>query len=126
MVGMKSDITNKCKDLLLSKKEELLNQSRTWLKALSIDKQKGDEIDQSEFLQNQNKTLLLQERTKKLLIEIDVALEKIKSDEFGICEYTGLSISSSRLLAIPWTRLSIEGAETIDQIRRKFKQHRPS
>ena len=53
------------------------------------------------------------------LLEIEFALARIENGEFGICEETNEPIEEQRLLTIPWTRLSIEGAE----IRERYKKH---
>ncbi|PIR22351.1 MAG: hypothetical protein COV44_08435 [Deltaproteobacteria bacterium CG11_big_fil_rev_8_21_14_0_20_45_16] len=45
------------------------------------------------------------------LREIDEALGRIKDNTYGVCEETGTPIEEKRLNAIPWTRLSLEGAE---------------
>ena len=55
-------------------------------------------------------TLTLVDRERKLVEEIDHALSKIEDKTFGICEGTGQMISKERLDAQPWTRHSIEYA----------------
>ena len=55
-------------------------------------------------------TLTLVDRERKLVEEIDHALVKIDAKTFGICEGTGQMISKERLDAQPWTRHSIEYA----------------
>ena len=119
---MEMDFLGACKAKLLTKRDELLNFNVNLLSGLKSCNLDGDEIDQTNSLMSENKSLVLQNRNKLLIIEINVALEKLLHNEYGICEYTGQLISKARLSAIPWTRLSIEGAETIEKIRRKFKQ----
>ena len=46
------------------------------------------------------------------MLEIEFALSRIENGTYGICEMTEEKIENDRLLAIPWTRLSIEGAAT--------------
>ena len=83
---------------------------------------KGDEIDQTNSQLAETRLLTQQNRLKRRLIEIDVALHKMHSGKYGVCELTEEPISAARLLAIPWTRLSIEGAEVSDRLRKRFKQ----
>lgn len=45
------------------------------------------------------------------LYEIEEALRRVENDTYGFCEETGELIEASRLRALPWTRLSLEGAE---------------
>ena len=54
------------------------------------------------------------------LLEIEMALARIEQGTFGFCEETEEPIESERLLAIPWTRLSIEGAEMREAVGRKY------
>ncbi len=39
---------------------------------------------------------------------------------YGICEETEELIEEDRLLAIPWTRLSIEGAEIRESVNKRY------
>jgi DnaK suppressor protein len=59
-------------------------------------------------------TLGLMEKDRKLLKEINRALAKIQDGSYGTCEGTGLPISKVRLEAQPWARFSIEHARKIE------------
>lgn len=100
------------KNRLLEIKESILNQMNS-LKAefTLVDKSKGDESDQSAAHQEEHSFLVSQSRCKFQLLEIDSALSRIENGTYGICEETQEPIEELRLLAIPWTRYSIEGAE---------------
>ncbi|MGC4032677.1 MAG: TraR/DksA C4-type zinc finger protein [Tepidisphaeraceae bacterium] len=67
-------------------------------------------------------TLGLVEKDRKLLQEINVALAKIQDGSYGICEGTGKPISKPRLEAQPWAKYSIEHARALErpQFRRAF------
>lgn len=55
---------------------------------------------------------------KEIIWQIDRALRKIDTGmpiAFGLCEYTKEAISRGRLQLIPWTPLSIEGANHIEE-----------
>jgi len=52
---------------------------------------------------------------RRLLIEIDGALERIDNGVYGICEMTGGAIQRARLDATPWCRYSLEGARMADR-----------
>lgn len=69
--------------------------------------QGSDEYDQS-------LALGLAASQRKLLGEIDAALDRIENGTFGICEVLGIPISRQRLEAQPWTRVSLEGARQQD------------
>lgn len=60
-------------------------------------------------------TLSLVDRERKLVDEIDRALAKIDDKSYGICEGTGQMISRERLEAQPWARYSIEYARHLQR-----------
>ena len=59
-------------------------------------------------------TLGLMEKDRKLLKEINHALAKIQDGSYGMCEGTGQAISKVRLEAQPWARFSIEYARKLE------------
>jgi DnaK suppressor protein len=67
--------------------------------------------------------LLSQERNA--LIEIDDALGRIESGEYGICEMSGRSISARRLKAIPFARFTVECQSEMEKQKKPFPRVRP-
>jgi DnaK suppressor protein len=59
-------------------------------------------------------TLGLMEKDRKLLRDLNDGLAKIQNGTFGICEGTGKPISRARLEAQPWARYSIEYARKLE------------
>ena len=59
-------------------------------------------------------TLGLMEKERKLLRDLNDALAKIQNGTYGICEGTGKPISKPRLEAQPWARYSIEYARKLE------------
>jgi len=57
----------------------------------------------------------LMDSERKLLKEIDDALQRIEKRTYGICEGTGKPISKARLEAQPWARYSVEYARMLEQ-----------
>ncbi len=105
-------LTKECRDKLLSIKSDILNRIRYMqLSFAERDSRGGDEVDQAVSQLAENEYLLVQKRLHEQLIEIDFALERILRGTFGVCEETEEYIEAARLRAIPWTTLSIEGAE---------------
>lgn len=49
------------------------------------------------------------------LYEIEEALARIRSGTYGVCELTGKPIEADRLVAIPWTRFSIEAQKQLEE-----------
>jgi len=62
-------------------------------------------------------SLGLMDSERRLIAEIDDALNRIESGTYGICEGTGKPISRARLEAQPWARYSVEYARMIEEGR---------
>jgi len=57
----------------------------------------------------------LMDSERKLLREIDDALQRIEQGTYGICEGTGKPIPKARLKAQPWARHCVEYARILEQ-----------
>ena len=57
----------------------------------------------------------LMDSERKLLREIDNALQRIERGTYGICESTGKQIRKARLEAQPWARYCVEYARMMEQ-----------
>jgi DnaK suppressor protein len=57
----------------------------------------------------------LMDSERKLLREIDDALQRIDDHTYGICEGTGKPIPKARLEAQPWARYCVEYARMVEQ-----------
>jgi DnaK suppressor protein len=115
------DLFKTCKQKLQKMKADLLNRARQAAADFNqIDKASGDEIDQSSAHQEEHTFLVNQDRIKTQLLEIEYALARIENGTYGTCEVTEEKIEDERLLAIPWTRLSIEGAEIQESAQKRY------
>ena len=61
---------------------------------------------------------LLDRRADAQMREIDHALSKMDEGTYGTCEICGELIPMERLCAIPWVRLCVDDAETIERQQR--------
>ncbi|MCK4752454.1 MAG: TraR/DksA C4-type zinc finger protein [Planctomycetes bacterium] len=57
----------------------------------------------------------LMDSERKLLKEIDDALQRIESKTYGICEATNKPITKARLEAKPWARYCVEYVRMVEQ-----------
>ena len=57
----------------------------------------------------------LMDSERKLLREIDDALQRIEDKTYGVCEGTGKPIRKARLEAQPWARYCVEYARMMEQ-----------
>ncbi|MBS1962564.1 MAG: TraR/DksA family transcriptional regulator [Bdellovibrionales bacterium] len=119
MARTRAALLAECRKRLLKTKQDILNglsSSREDIEVMNG----GDEADQAADFQQKAAALAMRESSLKQLKEIDAALQRIEDNEYGVCEETEEPIEEERLLALPWTRLSVEGAEIRDRRRAKF------
>lgn len=120
MGQLSQKIINLCKEKLLSNKADLLNRIRENYREFHARDRGGDETDLSVDSQAEEQFLTTQDRLRRQLLDIEVALAKIERGIYGICEETDEPIGIDRLLAIPWTRLSVEGAEMREELSKRY------
>lgn len=120
MKKLNADLIRQCKQRLIDAKTDLLNRVRDGRQNLVIEEKGGDEGDQTMRILAESEFLNNQERLRRQLVEIEMALARIQSGSYGICEETEEFIEVERLLAIPWTRLSIEGAEMREALNKRY------
>ena len=86
----------------------------------SEDDEKGapDEVDRSSFEEEMQRTQLVLDGRKHLQYEISEAFKRMEEGLYGICEETEEAIGYKRLVAAPWTRLSIEAQQELEARRK--------
>lgn len=120
MSQIPNQLITECREKLQTAKAELLNRFREARFELSTDEKGGDEADQTVRVLAEAEALTMNERLRTQLLEIEYALARIENGTYGICEETEEPIEFERLRAIPWTRLSIEGAEIRESINKRY------
>ncbi len=75
----------------------------------------ADEIDIAQRSTDQAWLFRFADKERKLLIEIEAALEKMRSGEYGLCEGTDEPIGYKRLELRPWTRYSVGHKELLER-----------
>ncbi len=110
------------RELLEAKRTQIIeNAKNTLAEDMALDADDlPDEMDlaSSEYLQSF--TFRLRGREKFLLEKIDRSLEKINTNEFGLCEECSEEISLKRLEARPETNLCIRCKEEQERAERAF------
>jgi len=115
------------KSKLLQKKREVLEQSRSAIvsKKIVLDaNEMKDELDIAAVTIEQELTFRLLDRSRKLLKEIDHALLKMETGDYGYCEGTGELIPKKRLELAPWVRHSVEHKQNLEFRKKILKQSR--
>jgi DnaK suppressor protein len=120
MPVIKGSVITECKARLIQAKADLMNRMKDSLSEYRSRDRGGDETDQALDMLAESQFVNVQDRIRHQLLEVEVALAKIEAGNYGICEETEEPIEEQRLLAIPWTRLSVEGAEIRDQLAKRF------
>ncbi len=105
-------------DILLAEKEKILSNAKAAVKSGSITldtNEMMDEVDLASATIEQNITFRLLERERRLLTEVEHAIEKIRTGDYGYCEGTGEAIPKRRLELAPWTRHSVKHKEALER-----------
>lgn len=105
-VPFKKEITQK----LLDAKAKILQEVTQKVKSESnvLKHEIGDIYDIASIERERELTLMLGDRDRDKLSEIEDALERIKDASYGACEECGEPIAEDRLRALPFTRVCVE------------------
>jgi DnaK suppressor protein len=98
----------KYRDILESKREELLASGPARTPASEPGSKSGDWIDQSSQESEIHVRLALKQTDTKLLRAIEEAIHRIDQATYGICMDCENEIKTARLDAVPWTRVCID------------------
>lgn len=119
-MALSQALIKECRAKLVDAKTDILNRVKDTRQDLTSDDRGGDEADQTVRVLAEAEVLSMHERLRYQLLEIESALARIENGSFGVCEETEEIIEEDRLRAIPWTRLSIEGAEIRESVGRRY------
>ncbi len=103
----RQSLIRKCKEKLLRLKKEY---EHTLHRPHNF-KNGGDLLEMATQESQIHHSSHLRSRMGRILPEINLALDRINKRTYGICEVTGLEIEPKRLLAVPWTRVSLAAIE---------------
>ena len=99
----KSDLL-RYKNLLLSKRQELITGKNLVDSITTAGEVRGDPVDMATGKTDAATQIQLHQTNGKLFRAIEDALTRIRHEEFGICGECRQPISKARLEAVPWTR----------------------
>ena len=101
--------------LLLEKRQQLMEDVDATVKEMKEGETAlPDPVDRAAIEEEFRVELRKRDRERKLLINIDGALKRIKSDDFGYCELCGADIGVKRLEARPTATQCID-CKTFDE-----------
>lgn len=107
-------LLNEERDKILIKAKEMVDSGTIRLDTNEM----ADEVDLASVTIEQNLTFRLLDRDRKLLAEIEHALQKLDKGEFGYCEGTGEPIPKRRLELRPWCRHSVKFKEKLEKMKK--------
>ena len=112
----------KIREKLLEKRSQILKSLEESAKSDINEKTGvGDDADTVTDELSRETHYRLTQADRETLYLIDLALRKIDSGTYGICEECGAVIGERRLEAIPWVRLCIDCSQN-EEIVRQFQQ----
>ena len=121
MFHLSKALVFECKEALLTKKADILNR----LQLIRVDFQTRDKgKDETDLSMNniaETQFVHTSKNLRSILLEIESALSRIENKTYGVCEETFEEIEINRLKSIPWTRLSIEGAEIREALKSRYR-----
>jgi DnaK suppressor protein len=121
MGQQRQKLYDECRVKLLKTRQETLNGLEALNPSLATE-MVGDEADLASAHISQTQALNQRDKLLAKIKEIDDALARMEAGTYGICEETEEPIEEKRLIAIPWTRLSLEGAEVREREQKRYDQ----
>ncbi len=110
-----------CRQLLYFKQKLMVQKSELQEKALRLKARikrfktnPADIIDRSNFYMDMERDLSNYDRYSQRLNQINEALKRMKTGQFGYCELTGNPIGLERLETLPFANMSIEALELFE------------
>ena len=114
------------RQVLESRRADLINRSRIARNEMR-ERERGprDSVDESNDEQDTSKTLQQKDRERNLLAQINDALQRMASGDYGYCDECGDPIGKGRLRARPMAMLCIDDREELEQRERRHHAKRP-
>jgi len=108
--------TDTIKKRFIKMKEDLLREVANRIESETDHRYEiGDIYDLATSERDREFSLLVGNRTRQRLQEIDAALDRINEKSYGVCEDCGQRISPGRILAMPFTRLCVKCKEETEK-----------
>jgi DnaK suppressor protein len=117
--------TDEMKTILLKLKEETLKEISKTMKSssdLPTGEPSGDIYDQASSERDRELGLLLNDREREKLRNIDEALLRIEEGDYGVCEECGCDIPLGRLRVMPFAHYCVKCKEEIEKLQAQTKR----
>jgi DnaK suppressor protein len=110
-------------EVLKERLRELLSGSADLCTRIEVERHSEGPVDDAEFAVARSQDefrLHMWQRNRKLIIEIQDALQLIKEGEFGICLECGGNISIARLKVQPMTKVCIDCKRELEEEEKRI------
>jgi DnaK suppressor protein len=114
------------KDMLLKMREDLVRGITRKSKETAVSgvSDIGDILDSVSEERTRELDMILTDREKQKLKQIDDALERIEENTYGLCEECGVKIPRARLKVVPFAKYCVECKEVIER-EEKYTREEP-
>jgi len=114
------------KEMLLKKRGELVQEISRRSKASteSAAKDIGDILDSVSEERTRELDMILTDREKRKLAQIDDAIDRIDENTYGLCEECGVKIPKARLRVLPFAKYCVECQEKTER-EEKYTREEP-
>ena len=114
------------REMLLKMREELVREiaRRSRETAVSGVSDIGDILDSVSEERTRELDMILTDREKQKLKQIDDALDRIEESTYGLCEECGVKIPRARLKVVPFAKYCVECKEAIER-EEKYSREEP-
>jgi DnaK suppressor protein len=117
--------TDEMKQVLLKLKEDAFEEIGKAVKSSAdkpTDEPSGDIYDQASNERDRELQLLLGDREREKIRNIDEALARLEEGEYGICEDCEEEIPLGRLKAMPFARLCVKCKADLEKLQAQTKR----
>ena len=113
----KSNNTDPYRKKLVEHQEQILSLYEHDLKVGQQASDEGTEdiVDHANNSSNREFMFALSDTERRILIEIDGALERLDGGSFGVCTNCSVEIKKARLRALPWARYCVDCQEQVER-----------
>ncbi len=114
------------KDMLLRMREDLVREiaRRSRENKGKTTQDIGDILDSVSEERTRELDMLLTDREKQKLKQIDDAIERMEENLYGLCEECGVKIPKARLKVVPFAKYCVECKEAIER-EEKYTREEP-
>jgi RNA polymerase-binding transcription factor len=114
------------KDMLLKMREDLVREIARRSKATTEPGAQdiGDVLDSVSEERTRELDMILTDREKRKLLQIDDALDRIEDGAYGQCEECGVKIPKARLKVLPFAKFCVECQEKNER-EEKYTREEP-